>query len=146
MRYLLIILCFFVQSSWSQLKTYSFSQLDSLQVNEPKPVVVFLHTNWCKYCTLMNKSTLTNSKVIEELNTRFYFISFDAESREDICFNGVLYSYEPLGMNKGTHALVKNFNISTYPGFVFLNPRNDVLVTQESYFTTQQFLQLLALF
>jgi hypothetical protein len=34
--------------SFSQIKSYPFEQIDSLQKIEKRNVIVFIHTDWCK--------------------------------------------------------------------------------------------------
>jgi uncharacterized protein YyaL (SSP411 family) len=57
-----------VPSGFAQLKTYSFQEAEKLSVENPKPIVVFVHTSWCKYCKMMENITLKNTEVISILN------------------------------------------------------------------------------
>ena len=72
----------------AQLKLIQFEQLDSLQKVERRTVVIFINTDWCNYCQAMKNTTLKNKKIVDQLNTNFYFISFNAEEKRSIYFNG----------------------------------------------------------
>lgn len=109
MRKLLLFLFLMITSlSWSQetkeLKIYSFEEVEKLQKENPKPVVVFIHAKWCGYCHQMRGTVFTDPKIINMLNESFYFISFDGEYRKDITFLGKTHSFKPY-RNSGTHEL-----------------------------------------
>jgi thioredoxin-related protein len=106
----LIVLLFFITSSISysqeetELKTYSFEEVEKLHKETPKPVVVFIQADWCQICRGMEKTTLANKKVIALLNESFYFIKFNGEEKKDILFLGNTYVFKPYG-SSGTHEL-----------------------------------------
>ncbi|MFL9830189.1 DUF255 domain-containing protein [Flavobacterium sp. ST-87] len=102
-----IVLIFFwaIPSGFAQLKSYTFEEAEQLSKKNPKPIVVFVHTNWCKICKMMENSTFKNPEIIKVLNTDFYFISLDAESKEDIFFNNHSFKFKPQGPNTGIHEL-----------------------------------------
>ncbi|MGL4583078.1 MAG: thioredoxin family protein, partial [Flavobacterium sp.] len=79
---------FFGLTAYAQPKEILFSELESAMAKAPRPVVVFLHTDWCSYCSLMERKTLKNDKVKDKLNSDFYYISFNAEHDEVIKYKG----------------------------------------------------------
>ena len=129
MRKLLLFLFLMITSlSWSQetkeLKIYSFEEVEKLQKESPKPVVVFIRAKWCGYCHQMRGTVFTDSKVINMLNESFYFISFDGEHRKDITFLEKTYSFKPY-RNSGTHELALKLATKgrrmAYPTTLILN-------------------------
>jgi len=78
----LFILC--SQVGLAQLKENTFEQIDGS--SEKKPIVVFIHTDWCKRCLIMKNTTLKDKALIEELNKNYHFVSFNAESKKAIQF------------------------------------------------------------
>ncbi len=124
--------CFLCPSiTFSQLKTYEFEQLDSLQKTKNKTVVVYIYTSWCKYCHVMKNITFKNKKIIEQLNDNFYFINFNAEDKRSIYFNGKTFTYKPTGVNTGVHHLAEELasinKKSAYPTLCFLNANNEII-------------------
>ncbi|MDT0554248.1 thioredoxin family protein [Urechidicola vernalis] len=106
MKQISVVLLFFFSSlTFGQLKTYSFEEVDVLQKSDPKPVFIFIHTDWCKVCHLMKNTTLKNKRIIKKLNNDFYTIMFNGESKEDIIFHNQKYVYKPSGPTTGTHEL-----------------------------------------
>jgi thiol-disulfide isomerase/thioredoxin len=63
----LIVFTFFFQVSYAQLNTYEFEQLDSLQLQEKRPVFVLVHTKWCKYCAAMLHHIYKDESVVNSL-------------------------------------------------------------------------------
>jgi thiol:disulfide interchange protein len=53
-----------VPSGFAQLKTYSFQEAEKLSAENPKPIVVFVHTSWCKYCKMMENITFKTQKLL----------------------------------------------------------------------------------
>ena len=107
------------------MQMYTVEEMLVQQVKQPKPVVVFVHTNWCKYCKMMDKNTFTDSRVIQLLNTSFYFVKFDAESKEEVVVNGKSLQYKPSGYRSGIHEfaerIAKKNNTIAFPTTVVLN-------------------------
>lgn len=109
--------------SQGQVKPIDIHQLDSIMQVEPKPVLILLSTTWCQYCQ-MQKQQIRKNKTFKKNQSLFYYVEFDAESKESILFNGKAYNYQPRGANIGTHELSFALNGSdklVYPTWVLLN-------------------------
>lgn len=109
------------------LKVYTFSEVDSLSQQKPKPIAVFIYTDWCKICYGMKKTTFKNKKVIQLLNDHFYFITLNGEEKKDLTFLGKTFVYKPTGTNTGVHELANELAAIqkriSYPTTTFLNSK-----------------------
>jgi thioredoxin-related protein len=109
------------------LKVYTFSEIDSLSQQKPKPIAVFIYTDWCKICYGMKKTTFKNKKVIQLLNDHFYFITLNGEEKKDLTFLGKTFVYKPTGTNTGIHELAHELAAIqkriSYPTTTFLNSK-----------------------
>ena len=136
-----------IPSSFAQLKTSSFEEVQVLSKEKPKPIVVFVHTSWCKYCKMMENTTFKNKELINELNTNFYFVLFDAESKNDITFNKHTFIFKPTGQNTGIHelatALATVENQVVYPTLTILDPNYSILFQKQSYLKSKDLLSIL---
>ena len=134
--YILLFFLWAIPPGFAQLKSYSFEEVEKLSKENPKPIVVFTHTNWCKYCKIMENTTFKDAKIIATLNDNFYFISFDAESKKDIVFNNHTFHFQPKGTNTGIHELATVLatidNQVAYPSLTILENDNSIVFQQAS--------------
>ncbi len=145
--YILLIFFWAIPSGFAQLKTYSFEEAEKLAKENPKPFVVFVHTSWCNYCKMMENSTFKNSEIITLLNTDFYFIALDAESKEDIQFNNHKFQFKPKGKNTGIHELATELatidSQVVYPTVTVLNPDFSMVFQKHSFLNAKELLVVL---
>jgi thioredoxin-related protein len=144
---LLFLMLLSISTGFAQPKQYSFEQLDSLQSVAKKPVLVFIHTEWCKYCHAMKNNTLKNKTVTKEINKKTYFISFNAEEKRTITFDGDSYHPKTNSIQSGVHELTekltkKNKKI-TYPTLVLLNEKNEIINLWDGFLTAKEILVIL---
>ena len=142
-----VIFILAIPKGFAQLHLSKFEQIDSLQKVEKRKVIVFIHTNWCKYCTTMQSKTFKNQMVQNEINERFYFITFDAEEKQKIAFNKSTFIFKPNGNNSGIHELAielgtinKQIN---YPVLCVLNEKNEIVFQHNSYLNAKQLIKIL---
>jgi thioredoxin-related protein len=137
-----------LQQGYAQLKTYQFEQLDSLQKKEARPVVVFIHTDWCKYCAAMQNTTLQDKEVISTLNERFYFIYLNAEEKRNITMLGNIFKYKPTGNNTGIHELAEQLARTkekvSYPTLCFLNSNYEITFKHPQFMNAPDLLIVLS--
>lgn len=145
--YIVLIFFWVIPSGFAQLKTYTFEEAEKLRKENPKPFVVFIHTSWCNYCKMMQNSTFKNPEIISLLNTNFYFISLDAESKEPIQFNNHTFRFIPKGQNTGIHelatALATINSQVVYPTITILHTDNSIIFQKSSYLGNNQLLTIL---
>ena len=137
----------FPNNSFAQLKTYQFEQIDSLQNIQKRKIIVFIHTDWCKFCGAMKNTTFKNKEVIAFLNNQFYFIDLNAEEKKTIYFQGKNYEFKPTGNQTGINDLAKalatiNGAIS-YPTLCVLNNKNEIVFQHNSFLNSVAFLRIL---
>lgn len=147
-----IFICFIgfffaIPNGFAQLNLVQFEQVDSLQKVEKRNVIVFIHTDWCKYCKVMHNKTFKNENVIKLLNDKFYFIDFDAEEKRKIVFNNATFDYKPNGSSSGIHELAVqlgtiNGQIS-YPTLCVLNEKNEIIFQYSSFLNAKDLLKIL---
>jgi len=115
--------------------------------NESRNIAVFLHADWCKYCKNMEQTTFKNKRVIELLENTYYFISFDGEQKESVNFQGNQFDYIPSGRHYGTHEIATTLGTIdeqlTYPVFVILNAKNDIVFQYASFIDAPTLISIL---
>jgi thioredoxin-related protein len=115
----------------NELLEVTFEEADSLLQIENKPVLVFLYTDWCKYCHSMKATVFNDSTVIKYLNGNFYLVWFNAESNEPVSFAGKTFYYQPNGSETGVHDLAAQLGTIdgklNYPTLSVLNEKYEIL-------------------
>ncbi|WP_228419592.1 thioredoxin family protein [Chryseobacterium indologenes] len=129
------------------MKTGTFSEMEVLQKEAPKPVVIHLYTDWCAVCKIESFRLNKDKDVVDIMNEHFYLINFEAEkTRDKINFQGQEFEYLSNG-SSGIHelalALSKNKNQPVYPLWVFLDKNQNLVYYQEGQMTPQQMKQKL---
>lgn len=149
MRKSICVFCLFwiVQQGFTQLKTVQFEQIDSLQTIEKRNVIVFIHTDWCKYCQVMKAKTLKNQEVVQLLNSKLYFVDFNAEEKRDIVYNNSTYKFKTNGSTSGIHDLAMalgtiNGQIN-YPALCILNDKNEIVFQHNSFLNAKELVAIL---
>lgn len=146
-KYFILILGLLPLASHSQVKSYNFEQLDSLQKVDKRNVIVFIHTDWCKYCQAMKKTTFKAKEVVKILNENYWFIELNAEEKRTIRFNGHSYSFKPTGNNIGIHELAEKLGSKdgriAYPTICFLSPDYEVPIKYDQFISATNFLELI---
>ena len=146
---LLFAFAFLPAKTFAQLKKYQFEELEKLQVVEKRTVVVFIHTDWCKYCQTMINTTFRNKDIIEQINKQFYFIDFNAEETRNIAFKNSIFKFKPTGINTGVHELAGQLGTVdhkiSYPTLCFLNSNNEIIFQYPGYFNSRDLNKVLKL-
>ena len=149
MRVLLLLYSLQSIVGFSQLKSYDIESIPELQKNEPRPVVVFLYADWCRYCKAMENTTFKKQDIVEKLNNDFYFVRFDGEQRESVTLGEKIYNFKPSGNETGMHELAMALGTIegqvNYPTLVVVNERFDILYQYAGYMKTQEVETLLSI-
>ena len=146
--FLLIIVGFFLPLSVvGQLNTYTFEKIDSLQKIDKRKVIVFIHTDWCKYCQTMKNTTLKDNEIAKLLNENFWFATLNAEDKKDIVFNHHTFKYKPTGNNTGVNELAEQLGTIddkiTYPVMCILNEDYEIVFQYNQFLTSAELIKLL---
>ncbi|MGB5404453.1 MAG: thioredoxin family protein [Robiginitalea sp.] len=80
-----------VQSQQKEVKWMSFEQLENALAAEPRRVLVDFYADWCAYCRKMDEAAFRDPEVVAALNTKYYAVRMNVETRDTIYFSGVPY-------------------------------------------------------
>ena len=127
-----------------ETKWYSFTDAVKLTQLDPRPIMIDVYTDWCGWCKRMDATTFRDSAVSEYLNTAFYAVKLDGESRDSFVFKGKTYKYVPngrRGYNELAAALM-NGRMS-YPTVVMLNEKAEMIQPIAGYKQAREFEMIL---
>ncbi|WP_228379039.1 thioredoxin fold domain-containing protein [Chryseobacterium piperi] len=120
------------------MRAGTFSELETLEKEHQKPIIIHLYTDWCAICKIESFNLNKDKELVQLINEDFYFINFEAEkSKEKLHFQGKEFNYLPNG-NSGIHelalALSKNKNQPVYPLWIILDARQNLIYYHEGEF------------
>jgi len=101
---------------------------------EPKKIIVDIYTDWCGWCKVMDRSSYSDSIIIEYINANFYPVKFNAEQKEDITLGEQTYKFVANG-RRGYHQLAAAMlqgNLG-YPSTVFIDESSTVIYMRQGY-------------
>lgn len=113
----------------------SYSNALEKAKKEPKLIFVDLYADWCLPCRVMDANVYTDPTVASLLNTKFYAVKLDVESKEKITCDG-------------EHKIVQEcmtqvWELSTLPSFVLLAPKGLSILTVTDSMSPQEMQALL---
>ncbi|MFZ9955096.1 MAG: DUF255 domain-containing protein [Flavobacteriales bacterium] len=106
----------------STIHWINFNQLDKLQQIQKKPVLVDVYTDWCGWCKQLDITTYADPNIVNYVNSAFYAVKFNAETRDSITYKGKKYYNRGQG-TRSTHELAVYLmgQQLSYPTTIFLN-------------------------
>lgn len=114
---------------------------------ENKKIFVDVYTDWCTWCKKMDAATFQKAHIAEYLNENYLSIKFNAEQRDEIIINGIVYKYVRAG-RKGYHELANKITMGNlqYPTVVFLDENMDVIQPIPGFIDAERFEILMTFF
>ncbi|MEL7220721.1 MAG: thioredoxin family protein [Bacteroidota bacterium] len=142
-RLLLIFFILFAQSrAEAQISVHTFEAVDSLQSLAPRPIMVFIETDWCRYCKKMEHTTFKSTAVMDLLEEQFYFVVLNGEEQRTIRFSGYDFNYKPNGVNTGIHELAEALGTINgqvaYPSTCILNEQYEIVFQYQHFLSAKE--------
>lgn len=83
-----------LQKSIDAIKWKKPEQVFDGTFNDSRKRIVFLHTNWCNSCRVMERAVFADSS-LKELREKFVLVDFNPESEKPLYWNGKLFQMTP---------------------------------------------------
>lgn len=137
----------FQATAQNKVKWVTWEQAIEANKKNPKKFVVDIYTQWCGWCKKMDKATFQKDHIAKYINNNYHAIKFDAETKENIVFNGKTYAYVKNG-KKGYHelALAITQGQLSYPTVVFLDETLSVIQPIPGFQDEKMFEQIMTYF
>jgi thioredoxin-related protein len=124
-----IFLCSYsVEVNGQSLRWTALEHLEDSLRTEARPLMVFIHTDWCKYCQMQQKTTFKDPELVGLLNQKFYSLTLNAEEQVALKFFG--RTYKP-GSQGDFHSLARMLGLEggklLFPTTVFYFPGSNAI-------------------
>lgn len=113
----------------------SWEEVKSLAKNENKYIFVDCYATWCQPCKMMDKEVYENEQVGEFLNSKFISVKIQMDKTKNDN-DRVKSWYDDAFM------ITQQYNISSYPSYLFFSPDGSVVHKQTGYKKVKDFVQL----
>lgn len=84
----------------TEVQWLTFEQLEDSLAVQPKKVFIDFHADWCAYCKKMDKVAYRDPEVVNVLNTKYYAVKMNAESKDTIVFGGDTFFNSQFGKER----------------------------------------------
>ncbi|HEU4790086.1 MAG TPA: thioredoxin family protein [Flavobacterium sp.] len=122
----IIVFLFFVSIAKAQKTAINFIENDyklALEQSKTskKPIFVMVYATWCPHCNKMKSTVLKDPTVVDFFNNNYISVMMDGES--------------PTGKD-----FMKQFRITSFPTFLYLNEKETHLYSTGGEFTAEEFI------
>ena len=120
-----------------------------------KKVFIDLYTGWCGWCKRMDGTTFSEPTIANYMNSKYYCVKFDAETKDTILFNGHKFINSDPNFTKSnsksrgkTHWFAHSIldGKLSYPSYVILDENLTRLMIYKGFKDTEKLLGILLFF
>ncbi len=126
----------------AQINWIDFNTAIERQAKIPKKILVDVYTDWCGYCKKMDRSTFTDSAVIDFINNNYYAVKLNAESKDTFYAKGKMFIYKP-EYKSNELAINLLYGKMGYPTLVIIDEQNLSAKPHPGYKSPENLLEVL---
>lgn len=104
------------------VKWMTLAEAEAAVAKQAKPVIVDVYTDWCGWCKHMMKTTFSDPAIANYINTNFYPVRLNAETRDTLTFQGETYMNKNSGDRAAHELAIKLLQGKlSYPTLLFMS-------------------------
>ncbi|MGK7395869.1 MAG: thioredoxin family protein [Candidatus Cyclobacteriaceae bacterium M3_2C_046] len=121
----------------NEINWLTIEEAQQLGKTNPRKVFVDVYTDWCVWCKRMDASTFSDQAVVNYVNDNYYAVKLDAESNNQVTFNGTTLTEQELA---------RAFRVTGYPTIVLIDESFQRITPLPGYRKADEFKQILEQF
>ena len=144
---LLALVSFNWVSAQEKINWIDIKQALNNNQQEPRKIIVDVYTDWCGWCKVMDRTTYSDTNIVNYINKTYYAVKFNAEQKEDIVLGDKTYKFVSNG-SRGYHELAAALLSGNmgYPSTVIINEKNEIIQVKQGYIKAKQFDEMINFF
>lgn len=125
MNWIFKILILFFAFNLNAQVSIPINEIDNKLKQNPKYIIIELYTDWCGICAIQDKKIQKNDELVSLLENEFYYVKFNAESKESFILNGINFENKNGKMHEFAKAISSDSN--AFPAWVIMNPKFEII-------------------
>ncbi|MCD6201959.1 MAG: DUF255 domain-containing protein [Bacteroidales bacterium] len=137
----------FSQGDTKGVKWLTIQKALELNKNEPRKFYIDVYTDWCGWCKKMDQTTYMDPIIAHILNSKFYPVKFNAESKDPVTVAGKTFVNDG-NSSRSPHQLAVALlqGKMAYPSVAYLDEKFQLLTVVPGFFTAKNLEPILQFF
>ncbi|MEO6683611.1 MAG: thioredoxin family protein [Ginsengibacter sp.] len=125
----LVFLSLFAPAQNKPIAYLSLEEVKEAMMKEEKLIVMNFSTDWCAYCKIQERQLKKNDEVSQLLNDRTYYITLNAETKDTLKFNNIIFNPSPYkgGIHELALAVSEKNEHPAFPMWVIFNKDYEII-------------------
>ena len=136
---MVLSLAFFSAKAQEEVAWMTLQEAIAKTRESPRKIMVDVYTDWCGWCKRMDRNTFSNPVIARYINTHFYPVKLNAETKKEITLGDRTYSYVETGRRGYNElAIILLKGQMGFPSISWLDSDLTILDVVPGYKTPQQ--------